>query len=77
MSGNNALTPAEAIAVPDGSPAHQEMIRGYLDGFGGKPPPEITSQYYDWGRRNGFNDRNHTSDPEQAEAARPYLGRSR
>lgn len=43
-----------------------DMVAGYFDGVHGKPwPSRDPSPAYEHGRRNGMNDRNHTSDPEQ------------
>lgn len=54
-----------------------DMQAGYRDGCAGRPPREDGSLAYAHGRRNGVNDRAHTSDEDQrALAARVRQRRS-
>lgn len=46
------------------------MFNGYMDGLQGRNPRAVTSLAYDYGRRNGANDKAGTADPEQREVAR-------
>lgn len=62
MSDNNnaenrgRLTLADVEALDDQFPG--DMVRGYLDGFAGRPwPDRDPSPAYEHGRRNGVNDR--------------------
>lgn len=68
MNTNQGLTPQDVL---ERGPNHQdEILAGYQDGFAGYPPPEVSTEWYDWGRRNGANDRAGLSDWEQQELAR-------
>lgn len=54
---------AKALSALDGQ---DEIVQGYLDGFGGEPEPgDNRSDGYWHGWRNGRNDRAGKSDPEQ------------
>jgi hypothetical protein len=50
-----------------------QMLQGYDDGICDRPPPKVTSQAYDHGRRMAVNDKAGVVDDDQRELARRML----